>query len=377
MTGNKIRRVSLARLFGYSFGEGAVSITMNGIANFAMLFYTQILGMDAKIAGIALSITVFWDAITDPMMGLVTDHTRSRYGRRLPYVLLGGLALALFFYLLWFLPGRFTDPTAIFWCVLLVNLLVRTALTVFMVPYTALGFEICPEYEDRSRLQGIRYFLNMLVNIVFGGCAWALFFKDSIGVDGERIDGTRIAGNFMTMGSVLAVAVVGLILICVWVTRVYAVDNRNQSREYGNKLEPLLDLVQILTDKLAWFVFGFLSIAMLAMLLTAQMQMFTFVNYMQFSALEKTFVHSGGMVAFALGSLGLSRLVNRFDKKPAAYIGIGLCVFGGLGLFGLFSSGLVAPRAILGGLPLGTILFGLLQACWWGGCGILVPLATS
>lgn len=373
--------VSLAKIVGYALGEGAVSITMNGIANFAMLYYTQVLGLGATYAGLALGITMFWDAITDPVMGHVSDNTRSRFGRRHPYILLGGILLAFSFYLLWLVPGKFTGPVTIFWCVLLINLLVRTAVTIFVVPYTALGFEICPEYVDRTRLQGVRYFLNQTVNLIFGAFAWILFFKDGVAPDGGRIDGTTVLGNYMVMGSVLAVATLLLIFLCVFCTRDYAKDNRQETRE-GNGIKDFWrDITSIFQDRLALSVFGFFWFVQMSMLLTSQIQMFTYVFYMEFPAVEKTWVHGAGMAAFALGSLSLSRLVKRFDKKQAGYIGVCISMFGGLALAGVFTSGLVAPKATweLAGrtIPLGTVVFGILQGMWWGGCGILVPLAAS
>lgn len=373
--------VSLARIFGYAIGEGAMSITLNGIANFAMLYYTQVLGLGAKYAGLALSITLIWDAITDPVMGHISDNTRSRFGRRHPYVLIGGVVLSLFFFLLWLLPSKVDGPVAVFWCVLLVNLLVRTAVTVFVVPYTALGFEICPEYGDRSRLQGIRFFFNQMINLVFGACAWVLFFKDGTAADGSRIDGTTIAENYLVMGAVLSFAVLLLILLCVFFTRGHARDNRHDTLEGNSKKAFVSDIADIFKDRLTWFVFGFFFFAQMSMLVTGQCQMFTYVHYMEFAELEKTCVHGAGMLGFALCSLSLSRLVIRFDKKQAGYIGIFLSMTGGLSLFGLFSGGVIAPKdtVMVAGhaVPLATILFGICQGCWWGGCGILVPLATS
>ena len=119
--------VSNIKIFGYALGEGALSITMNGIANFAMVYYTLVLGLGAGMAGLALSITTLWDAVTDPVMGHITENTRSRFGRRHPYLLFGGVALVFSFYLLWVLPGKFEEPMAIFWCILLVNLVVDWA----------------------------------------------------------------------------------------------------------------------------------------------------------------------------------------------------------------------------------------------------------
>ena len=373
--------VSIFRIFGYAIGEGAVSITVNGISNFAMLFYTQVLGLGATYAGIALSVTVFWDAITDPVMGHITDNTRTRYGRRHPYLLWGGLALAVSFFLLWVVPGQFSTTHAIFWSVLLINLAVHTAVTVFVVPYTALGFEICSEYVDRSRLQGIRYFLNQVTNLVFGALAWTMFFRDGVAEDGSRIDGTQIYGNYLSMGIVLSSVTFIMIILCILATRPYAADNRHQHVE-GNSLHAFFaDIRNIVRDRLAWYVFGFFSVAQLAMLLTAQMQMFTYVHYMQLSDTQKTGVHGAGMLAFAIGSLCLSSLVRRFDKKVTGYIGMSISIFGGLALFVIFTGGLVDPlqKIAFAGrmLPLAAILFGLFQGMWWGGCGILLPLALS
>lgn len=372
--------VSRKKIFGYAIGDGAVSITMNGVAGFSMLYYTQILGLGPVYAGLALSITLFWDAITDPLMGCISDNTRSRFGRRLPYMVAGGVVLALSFFLLWFLPIRFSSPRAIFLCVLLVNVLLRTASTVFIIPYLALGFEMCPDYVDRSRLQGTRFFVNQIVNLSFA-FAWIIFFKDVIAANGDRIDGTLIAGNYLMMGGCLAVVILLAAGICIFNTRCYAVDNRSDQVERKAVTTFAKELGAILNDRLAWYVFGFLGIALLGIFLTSQVQMFTYVFYMEFTSVQKTFVHGAGMLSFALFSLSLPVLVKRFDKKQAGYIGMGIGTFGSLALLGTFTGKLLDPHATytVAGLqiPVAVIIFGFFQALWWGGCGIMIPLATS
>lgn len=375
------RTTSFGRIFGYALGEGAVSITMNGIANFGMLYYTQVLGLGAGYAGLALSVTLLWDALTDPVMGHLSDNTRTRFGPRLPYMLTGGAALAVSFYLLWSVPPQFSTPVAVFWCILVVNLVLRTAVTVFLVPYTALGFEICPEYADRSRLQGVRYGFNMFVNLIFGAFAWTLFFKDRTAADGARIDGTTILENYLTMAAVLSAATLVLVLLCAVFTWPYARDNR-RAHLAGNSLAAFRkDLTSILTNRLAWTVFGFFACAQLGMLMTSQIQMFTYVLYMEFNETQKTAVHGAGMIAFALGSLSLLWWTRHYDKKPCAYAAGAVCVAGGLGLLAVFGTGWLdrgAATTIAGhSIPVAVIVFGLLQSLWWGGCGMLVPLAAS
>ena len=119
----------------YSLGECANSLVMNGIFGFAMLFYTKSLGLDPTWAGLAMSLSVFWEAVTEPVMGHVSDHTRSRWGRRHPYMLVGGLLMALCSYLIWTVPGACRgSQMAIFWYLVAMNLLLRTGLTLFFTP---------------------------------------------------------------------------------------------------------------------------------------------------------------------------------------------------------------------------------------------------
>jgi GPH family glycoside/pentoside/hexuronide:cation symporter len=72
------------------------------------------------------------------------------------------------------------------WYLVVINLLQRTAITVFYVPYVALGFEICTDYKGRVTLQGIRSAINMLSNLLGPGLAWAISFANNEGVRGKR-----------------------------------------------------------------------------------------------------------------------------------------------------------------------------------------------
>ncbi len=380
-------KLKLRDLWGYASGEGASSVTMNGFSNFGMLFYTQIMGMSPDLAGIALSIATVYDAVTDPLMGTISDRTATRYGRRHPYMLVGGILMALFFLALWFVPESFRGEKALFGYLLGINLLLKTAFTVFVVPFTALGFEMCKVNDDRARLQGVRFGFNMIINILFGGLGWILFFGDRTAADGTIVDGTKIHGNFLNMGCVLAAATVLLILFCVFVTYKFA--EKGMVKQEGGTMADHVqaffhDLKDVYSDRLVWLVFGFFGLAQFAMLVVSQVQMFTYVEYMQFSAYEKTFVHTGGMVGFMLGSLCLGSLVKRLDKKKTGYLAMVVSSFGCLALLAVFSGGLMPSRALPlfndpNGAPfhLSCVVFGLLQMLWWGGCGILVPTATS
>lgn len=382
-------KTPLHKIYGYAIGDGAISLSMNGINNFALLYYTQVLGLGATHAGLALSITLIWDAISDPIMGHITDSTRSRFGRRHPYMAGGGALLALSFFFLWHVPEGANEPSVLFWYLLAINLTVRTAVTIFMVPFVALGFEICTDYDERSKLQGARFIVTQVVNFAGGALAWSLFFQDRVTADGTRVDGTKVVENYMTMNLWLTGSIAFFVLLLLVFTKGYAADNRKDAATPSGSMSVFFkDLKDIVTDRLGILVISSKFIIQLGMMVVAQVQMFTFVEYMSFSHSEKTIAHGSGMLCFAAGSLLHAWLVKRFDKKPTAFIGMTAGVIGNGMLFVLFIGGLMATdqtwlipegMPLLGGweLPVSVYTFSFFQSLWWGGMGILAPLMLS
>ncbi|MDV7398391.1 MFS transporter, partial [Arthrospira platensis SPKY1] len=96
-------------------------------------FYTTVLGLSPLLTGLALGLAVFWDAISDPLMGLICDRTHSRWGRFIPYLVVGAVALPASLFLL-FNPPDITQNFGLFGWLLLSYLLVNTAMTVLGVP---------------------------------------------------------------------------------------------------------------------------------------------------------------------------------------------------------------------------------------------------
>jgi GPH family glycoside/pentoside/hexuronide:cation symporter len=374
-------RLSRARILGYSFGEGARVIVVNGLANFGLLFYTHAIGLSAGYAGFALSLSFLLNAFADPVMGHLTDNTRTRWGKRLPYILGGGSLAALAFGLLWFAPDVGLSPHRLAAWVLVSNLLLQLALTIFTVPYTALGFEICASYEERSRLQGIRAASGMAVNLLLGGLAWSYFFRDGTAPDGSRIDGVTVPVRYLGMGATLALAALLLVVLCVAATAWTASDNRSAAVS-GNSVRAFRrDLRTILHDRLVWRVLGFVLLMQLGVLVVMQSQIFVYVYFMELPADAKTVIHAAGIVAYAAAALYQSRLTRLAGKRSTAFLGLALSIFGGMFLEVVFFGLQVDPKVtwtLLGAsLPLGTVLFSLGQMAWWAGIGILCPLSFS
>jgi glycoside/pentoside/hexuronide:cation symporter, GPH family len=364
-------------MISYSVGECANSLIMNSLFGYAMLYYTDALGLKHSDAGIAFALAVFWDAVTDPVMGHVSDNTKSRFGRRHPYMVIGGITVLLTYMFLWYVPAIFrSSAQALFWYLVIINLLQRTAITIFSIPYTALGFEICTDYSGRVKLQGIRSALNMIANFLGPGLAWAIFFSNN-----DVVRATSVEENYLAMGESFAVVSLLCIVFVVVATSKYITDSRDLHTE-GNSVKGFIrDMKEIATDVYPRFVFLFIVVVTIGIAMVSSLQMYLYEHFMRFGGIEKSIAHGGTMVGFLIGSLFAAFLARKLDKKGAVAFGAGLSVGSNLVLAALFLPGVLMPGQTIAlfslTIPYSFIIFTLFHGCYWLGNGIVFPTATS
>lgn len=165
-------RVPLQQLVAFGFG-GIIPIALFNIAGQLMVLIGNIsLGLSAFWLGVILIIPRLWDAVSDPIVGHISDNTRTRWGRRRPFLLAGGIAVALSFVLMWWIPqgdmvhAWFPTESAFQWFqlgyILFWLIAFFTACTVFEIPHGALGMEMSPDYHERTRLFSAKSFLGNL-----------------------------------------------------------------------------------------------------------------------------------------------------------------------------------------------------------------------
>ena len=131
--------------------------------------------MSGTSIGVLVSIGIIWDAISDPIMGYLSDLTKSkRFGRRHLYILIGGVGTVVINLALWFIPSSYSNITK--W-LLMINfvLLIKTFLTIYITPYTALAAEISDDYTDRTRIQAVKT-VFFLVGLFLATSVGMLFF---------------------------------------------------------------------------------------------------------------------------------------------------------------------------------------------------------
>jgi GPH family glycoside/pentoside/hexuronide:cation symporter len=119
------------------------------------------LGMNPALVGLLGALPRLTDALTDPLMGYISDNTRSRWGRRRPYIFVGAILVGIIYALLWQLPADRSE-SFYFWYFLSGSLIFYLAYTMFATPWVAFGYELTPDYHERTRLMGTQNFVGQL-----------------------------------------------------------------------------------------------------------------------------------------------------------------------------------------------------------------------
>lgn len=165
-------------------GEGA----LGGAANIFLLFYyNHVLGLSGSLAGAALGAAIVVDAVTDPLVGSLSDGTRSGWGRRHPFMYASLLPTAAFVYLL-FNPPTGLDPIPLFLWLAVMASGSRAAMTLFSVPHMSLGAELSTDYDERTTLASMRGFFLMGGALTAAVVGFGVFFQPGGGYENGQLN---------------------------------------------------------------------------------------------------------------------------------------------------------------------------------------------
>ncbi len=172
-------KLNFTTKLAYGAGDMGPAITANILVFFLLYFFTNVAGLPAGLAGSILAIGKVGDAINDPIAGILSDRTRTRWGRRIPWMLFGAIPFGIFFFLQWIVPTFSEDPNVNNWGLFVYYVVVATlfnlAYTAVNLPYTALTPELTQDYNERTNLNSFRFAFSIGGSILSLALATVIF----------------------------------------------------------------------------------------------------------------------------------------------------------------------------------------------------------
>lgn len=192
-------RIPLPQKLIYGLGAFVNNLLAAAIGGMAIVLNLG-LGMNPALVGLLGALPRLIDAFTDPLMGYISDHTRSRWGRRRPYIFGGAIAAGVVFALLWQLPEGKSE-SYYFWFFLIGSLVFYLAYTIFATPWVALGYELTPDYHERTRLMAVQNFMGQLAYLIAPWFLWIMQYD-------VLFDDLMTGASWLAI--VIAIAVIGI-----------------------------------------------------------------------------------------------------------------------------------------------------------------------
>lgn len=207
--------LSKKTLWGYGIGNFGFGVISQAIASYLMFYATAVLGMNGAWVGMVVSIGIVWDAVSDPVMGYLSDQTRSkRFGRRHLYLWIGGIGIAVSNTLLWFIFPNMSLTVKLVSMATWI-LFLKTFLTIYITPYTALSAELTEGYEERTKIQAVKTAFFLLGIFFSAALGMVIFFRPTL----EYPMGQLNPEGYQSMGMVTSILMILSMIVVILSTK--------------------------------------------------------------------------------------------------------------------------------------------------------------
>ncbi|MBT4492483.1 MAG: sugar transporter [Gammaproteobacteria bacterium] len=171
--------VDLSTKLYYGFGAVANGAKSNGFNYLLLFYYSQVIGLRADLVSLGILIALVFDAVSDPMVGYISDNFHSKLGRRHPFMYAAGLPVAIAYYFLWAPPEM--DQRSLFVYFVCMAVLIRTMITFYEIPSMALVAELTEDYDERTEMMSYRYFFGWWGGLTMAVLNYLVFLPESKG----------------------------------------------------------------------------------------------------------------------------------------------------------------------------------------------------
>ena len=307
----------------YGFGSVAYGVKNSGFDYFLLLFYSQVIGLDARLVGVAITTALVFDALSDPIVGYWSDNFRSRWGRRHPFMYCAAAPVALSYFLLWNPPQEWSQ-TGLFWYLLVLAVLIRTFITLYETPSSALAPELTKDYDERSSLISFRYLFGWCGGNAMTVMMFFLVFPAMATI--SIADGRFNRDSYEVMGIVAS----GLIFVSIIVS---ALGTHSRIGHFVQPPPRTFSAGSVLREIGATLANGSFAALFVAALLgavatglAAALSLYFYTYFWEFSSLETGVILMGIFLAAIIGFV-LAPIVSRTMGKKRGAVVIGLIAF--------------------------------------------------
>ncbi len=345
---------------GYGMGNFSYGIVSQMIGFYIVFYATSVLGISGGLVGLAVSISVIWDAVTDPIMGYISDITKSkRFGRRHGYILFGVIAMAITTLFLYSINPSWSNTTK-FNLLLILLLLSKTFTTIYITPLSALAAELSDNYEEKTSIQSIKivFFLSGIISTT--GMGLAVFFNPTKTYPNGQLNPQA----YQNMGIAVAILALAFGLVSFFSTFKYIPNLPKPINSDGHSLRSIfrsmLETLKNSNYRLILIGYLFTNIAP-AIFSTIGLHVYTYT--FQLSNKEISLLFGIQFAVCIITQPIWLMIARRIDKKPTVMLGLIISMFGSL-LFAflaifhtVFTGNVYAmiPFTILSGLGLAAL----------------------
>jgi glycoside/pentoside/hexuronide:cation symporter, GPH family len=304
-------RLPVRTKLAFGVGSAAESLALYSVSSFALIFYNQVLGVDPAMVTLALSASLFLDALSDPIVGSLSDRTRSRFGRRHLYMYFAPVPIAVSLYCI-FNPPELGETGLLLWLGFFV-IAMRQAMTFFHTPHLAFGGELSPHYTERSKVMAYNSFFLWAGGALTTFLALRLFFKATP----EFPRGILNPDPYPEFALAISIAVVVILFSSAWFTRdrIPFLPKPKDDAPGFSPMEFLRDVGKALRNvNYVWLLVGYFFLAMM-LGLREGMRLFVYTFYWELDSNQISLFIIGSFVGYLTAFIAAPRLHGRVDKK--------------------------------------------------------------
>lgn len=322
----------------YSLGSTAEALVSTASTSFLLLFYNQVQGLPASHVGIALACGLFFNAVFDPLIGSWSDRTRSRWGRRHPFMFASVLPAGLLFWAV-FNPPAIGETGQLIWLAV-TNTLLLAAMTLYHTPHLALGGELSDDYLERSSVMAYNTFFLWIGDTLGWLLSFRVFFAATEKFPNGALDPTRWP---LFSGSIM-VAVVLMLGYSSWSTRsqIPFLPKPAATTPGFSTRELLRDVGRALSNRN--YVMLLLGLFFISMMVGVRggLWLYSATYYWRLTNNDISWFALGSLSGYVFAAFVVKRLHARFDKRWTGAIALLLYTIGpaiplGLGMLGVLS----------------------------------------